>query len=111
MAQLLLLQGAKQVLTLRGPRGVRRGAALRDLGVIEDGAVLLRDGVIAEVGSTRRLENLKDARAAIEIPANGRIVVPGFVDAHVSLRIDPAHSGEKQIHRRQSMLYFYDDSL
>ncbi|MBV8896145.1 MAG: amidohydrolase family protein, partial [Acidobacteriaceae bacterium] len=54
---------------------------------------------------------LKDARAAIEVPANGRIVVPGFVDAHVSLKIDTAHSGEKQLHRRQSMLNFYDDSL
>lgn len=99
------------MLTLRGPRGVRRGAALRDLGIIEDGAVLLRDGLIAEVGSTRRLENLKEARAAIEIPADGRIVVPGFVDAHLSLKVDAAHSGEKQFHKRKSMLSFYDDSL
>jgi imidazolonepropionase len=111
LAQLLLLRGAKQVLTLRGPRGVRRGAALRDLGIIEDGAILIRDGVIAEIGSTRRLENLKDARAAIEIPANGRIIVPGFVDAHLSLKIDSTRSGEKHFHKRKSMVDFYEGSL
>jgi len=96
------------VLTLRGPKGVRRGALLRDLGIIEDGAVLIRDGVIAEVGSTRRIENLKDARTAIEIPANGRIIVPGFVDANLSLNLN---GRAKQVHRRKSILDFYDGSL
>jgi imidazolonepropionase len=99
------------VLSLRGPRGVRRGAALRELGIIEDGSVLIRDGLIAEVGSTRRLENLKEARTAIEIPANGRIVVPGFVDANLSLRVDSPNAGDKRFHRRKSMVDFYERSL
>jgi imidazolonepropionase len=108
LAQLIFLRGAKQVLSLRGPKGVRRGAALRDLGIIEDGAVLIRDGIIAEVGSTRRIENLKDARTAIEIPANGRIVVPGFVDANLSLNLD---TSRKQIQKRKSIADFCDGSL
>lgn len=99
------------MLSLRGPRGVRRGAALRDLGIIEDGAVLIREGRIAEVGSTRRIENLKDVRSAIEIPANGRIVVPGFVDANLSLKIGSMRAGDKHFHRRKSMLDFGDGSL
>ncbi|MBV8070951.1 MAG: amidohydrolase family protein [Acidobacteriaceae bacterium] len=111
MPQLLLLRGAKQVLSLRGPRGVRRGAALRDLGIIEDGAVLIRDGLIAEVGSTRRIENLRDARNAIEIPANGRIIVPGFVDASLTLKVNGRSSGDKHFRKRKSILEFQDDSL
>ena len=88
MAQLILLRGAKQLLTLRGPSGVRRGPALHELGLIEDGSVLIRDGLIAAVGTTRRVENLKEARDAFEIPANGRVVMPGFVDAGVNLSLD-----------------------
>jgi len=41
--------------------------------------------VIDEVGPSRRLENLADARGAVEIPAHGRLVLPGFVDQGLSL--------------------------
>lgn len=98
------------MLTLRGPKGVRRGAALRDLGIIEDGSVLIRDGVVVEVGSTRRIENLKEARAAIEIPANGRIISPGFVDANLSLSLYHPHQPHKPS-KRKSMGDFYDSCL
>ncbi|MBS1854256.1 MAG: amidohydrolase family protein [Acidobacteria bacterium] len=63
----------------------RRGLSLNELNVIGDGAVLIRDGRIAEVGPTRRLENLAGARGAIEIDASGRVVMPGFVDSHTHL--------------------------
>jgi len=69
------------LLTLHGPPGIRRGQSMNDLGLIEDGSVLIRNNYIAAVGPTRRLENLKEARDAAVIPASGRIVVPGFVDS------------------------------
>jgi imidazolonepropionase len=77
------------------------------LGIISDGSVLIRERQIAEVGSTRRLENLKEARAAIEIPADGRIIVPGFVDPNLTLNLDAA--GEK--HKRKNLIEFCDNSL
>lgn len=86
---LCLIRGARQLLTLRGPAGPRRGAALGDLGIIRDGSVLIRDGVVEELGSTRRIENLAAARKAEEIDATGRVVMPGFVDSHTHLVCGP----------------------
>jgi imidazolonepropionase len=111
LSQLLLLRGAKQLLTLRGPRSVRRGAELLDLGIIEDGAVLIRDGLIAEVGSSRRVENLKHARTAIEVPADDRIVMPGFVDANVTLSLDGPDPCQKNFRQRRSVAELYERSL
>jgi imidazolonepropionase len=53
--------------------------------VIHDGSLLIDDGVLKEVGPSRRVENLSLARKAIEINAAGRVVMPGFVDSHTHL--------------------------
>ena len=67
---------------------------MRDLGIIPDGAVLLKNGVIDEVGPTRRVENLLKARGAEVIDATGRVVMPGFVDAHTHMMFPlPPSSG------------------
>jgi imidazolonepropionase len=62
---------------------------LRELGLIPDGAVLIVDGVIHDVGPGRRVENLAAARDADEISADGRVVMPGFVDCHTQLVCGP----------------------
>ena len=85
MRKVTLIRGARQLLTLRGASGPRRGAELRKLGIIQDGAVLVADGLIAEVGPARRVENLALARGAEEIDASGCVVMPGFVDSHVQV--------------------------
>jgi imidazolonepropionase len=85
-----LIRGARQLLTLRGPVGIRRGAFLQDLGIIEDGALLIRNGVIQHVGPSRRIENLKEAQGAFVISANGRVVMPGLVDSNLRLMVTDA---------------------
>lgn len=85
MSDTLLVRGARQLLTLHGPKEPRRGFALKELGIIPDGALLVRDGIIEEVGPTRRVENLALARGAREIDAAGKVVMPGFVDSHTHL--------------------------
>jgi imidazolonepropionase len=99
------------VLTLRGPVGARRGAALNDLGIIKDGSVLIRDGKIVSVGSTRRIENLKEARDAIEISAEGAIVLPGFVDPGLQLNLHCMKDASTHPAKRRRMADFSDDSL
>jgi imidazolonepropionase len=57
--------------------------------VIRDGALLIRGGILEQVGPTRRVENLAAARGAKEIDATGRIVLPGLVDSHTHLFYPP----------------------
>jgi imidazolonepropionase len=103
VAETYLLRGARQLLTLRGPSGARRGSGLSELAIINDGAVLIRDGRIQEVGMSRRVENLAAARNATVIDATGRVVMPAFVDSGVSL-IHAHHSVERNDERLRNGL-------
>jgi imidazolonepropionase len=85
----LLLQNIGQLLTLRstsGNSGPRRGEDLKQLGIIEDGAVLCVGGKIVSVGDTR--EALRDPwikkrrKQILEIDCGGKVALPGFVDSH-----------------------------
>jgi imidazolonepropionase len=66
--------------------GPRRGTDLRELGIIEDGAVLCVGGKIVSVGKTR--DALRDSwlkknrKKILEIDCAGKAVLPGFVDSH-----------------------------
>jgi imidazolonepropionase len=81
----LLVRGASQLLTLRGHSGPRRGSGLADLSIVENGALLVRGGIIEHVGPTHRIENLENARDALEVDASGCVVLPGFIDSHTHM--------------------------
>ncbi len=75
---------------------------MADLNIVSDGAVLIRGGVIAEVGTSRRVENLETARSAREIDATGKVVMPAFVDPDVAIaspcrKHREGHAGETDI--------------
>ena len=77
-----LLIHASQLLTLRGAKAPRRGAEMRELGIVQDGALLIKGQQIAAVGTTNELGTHPDAAKAEEIDCGGRLVLPGFVDSH-----------------------------
>jgi len=79
----LIVTGAAQLLTVAGGRGPKRGAAMSDLGIIEDGALAVQNGRIAAVGTTA--EVLAGYHAESVIEARGKVVMPGFVDPHTHL--------------------------
>src|SRR5689334_4168756 len=70
-----------QVVTLAGPARPRVGPEMRQLGIVAPGAILIRDGLIERVGSTQEIEKFIDSDCEV-VDAGGRIVLPGFVDAH-----------------------------
>ena len=83
----LLLANIGHLLTLASTvAGPRRGRNLRDLGIVENGAVLCLGGKIVSVGTTK--EALRDPwlkknrRKITEIDCAGKVVLPGFVDSH-----------------------------
>jgi len=85
----LFLTNIRQLLTLRLSRsrpGPRRDLDLKELGVINEGAVLCVGGKIVSVGTTKdalRDPWLKKNRKKVaEIDCTGKVVLPGFVDSH-----------------------------
>jgi imidazolonepropionase len=99
----LLITGASQLLTLRG-RGQRRGSSLSSLGIVKDGALLVREGVIAAVGTRAQIEALPEARTAEKLDLGGRVALPGFVDSHTHL-IHAASRAEEYELRIQGASY------
>lgn len=76
----LLIHSANQILTLAGD-APKRGATQGDLAILRDGAIAIRGEHIIAVGDTLDLLPLADAHTRT-IDARGKIVMPGFVDAH-----------------------------
>jgi imidazolonepropionase-like amidohydrolase len=67
----ILLRGARQLLT--------------PYRVIPNGALLIDNGIIVEVGAASRIERLRTARKAQTIDADGRVILPAFVDPLANL--------------------------
>ena len=76
----LIIHSAAQVLTLAGA-APNRGMAQGDLEIIRDGAVAIGGENIVAVGDTLDILALADTHTR-KIDARGKIVLPGFVDAH-----------------------------
>jgi imidazolonepropionase len=74
----MLIHSSSQLLTLQG--GPQRGKSLGTLGIIENGAVLVRDESIVAVGTTDELKASYPDELTLD--ASGCILMPGFVDPH-----------------------------
>src|SRR5438067_5582902 len=93
MSSLALLH-ASQLVTLSGPKRPRVGKELSELGIIRDGGILIREGKIDSIGPSDEIEKNLNAKCIqvsedgsnVEIvDLKGRVVLPGFVDAHTHL--------------------------
>jgi len=82
MSSLAVLH-ASHLVTLAGPKRPRVGCEMSELAIIHDGGMLIRDGKIDILGPSDEIE--KNARGSEIVDARGRVVLPGFVDAHSHL--------------------------
>ena len=75
-----------RIITLAGPEEPRRRDAMRDLGVIDIGHLLVQDDLIMHVGKGVPSEDLisKDEDIPI-IDAFGKVLMPTFVDCHTHI--------------------------
>lgn len=76
----LLIRDLAQVATPGGSAGPLRGAAQRDVEVVEGAFILCREGRIAAVGPMRELE--AGHGEVEEIDGRGLVAIPGLVDCH-----------------------------
>ena len=90
---MILIRGARQLLTLRGA-APRRGSEHNALGIIHDASILIDGEVIHSVGSARRMENLAHSRTAGVVDVGGKVVLPGFVDPHTHPIVAPPSTPE-----------------
>jgi imidazolonepropionase len=71
---------------------VKRGQAMREVAVIEDGAVRMRDGRITWVGRTADLPQPSADEQVID--ATKKTVLPGFIDSHTHLVFSGSREAE-----------------
>jgi len=81
VSETLAIVNCSQLVTLAGAHRPRTGGDLRQLAIIEDGAMLVHDGYIEAAGRRREIEGLISGDCEV-IDAGRRVVMPGFVDAH-----------------------------
>jgi len=74
----MLIHSASQLLTLS--EDPQRGLSLGQLGIIENGAVLIRDEKIFATGTSDQLRKTYPDEPVLD--ATGCVVMPGFVDPH-----------------------------
>lgn len=81
MSESFAIINCSQLVTLAGAHRPRTGGDLRQLAIIEDGAMLVRGGYIEAAGRRREIESFINGDCEV-IDAGRRVVMPGFVDAH-----------------------------
>jgi imidazolonepropionase len=72
-----------QLVTLTGPARPRVGNELRELGIVENAALLIEAGCIKAAGNYNEIKSKGLPHAVVD--AEGGCVTPGFVDAHTHL--------------------------
>lgn len=81
----LAVAGASQVVTCKGA-APKRGPALKDVGLLEKGWLAARNGRLVFAGTEKEFRaSVALEEGATTIDADGRLVMPGFVDAHTHL--------------------------
>lgn len=97
----LLIWNAAQVVTPQG-RSAARGAAMRQVQILTNASILVRDGEIDWVGPALEAPTVSPGTPTLD--ASGRTVVPGLVDSHTHLVFAGSRETEYE-QRLQGMTY------
>jgi imidazolonepropionase len=87
---IMIITHASELITMKG--GLRIKEGMKDLQIIEDGAVAVEGEKIVAVGTTSEIDGSGEV-----IDAEGKVVLPGFVDPHTHLIFDGTREKEFQM--------------
>lgn len=77
----MIIKNAFQLVTCSGYKA-KQGKAMSDLHIIDDGAVVIENGIITAVGKTGEVLEKYNEAGFKTIDATGKAVLPGFIDSH-----------------------------
>ena len=75
----IIIKNANELLTLKGPNTPRKKEEMKDLTIIKNGSIAIKDGLIVDIGKNLNYKSEKI------IDAKEKTVMPGFVDPHTHL--------------------------
>ena len=79
----LIVENIGQLVTCASSGGPKRGEAMRDVGVLFDGAVAITDGTFTDVGTVGQIRDQFECSNILD--ARGGVACPGFVDPHTHI--------------------------
>lgn len=80
----LIIINASELVTCRG-NAPKRGKEMSDIGIINNGAIVVENGLIVAVGTTEDILSKFDKKKYKLIDASNKAVLPGFIDSHTHL--------------------------
>src|SRR5688572_16359422 len=79
----LIIFKAGQLLTCASNDLTKKGNQMQELGIVENGAIVVQNGFIKAIGNSEQI--LKDVESENMVDANQKVVMPAFVDPHTHI--------------------------
>lgn len=84
MMSKIIIKNASELITCKG-KAPKHGKDMADIGMIKNGCVVINDDLIVDVGTTDAILDKYNQNEYKVIDAQGKAVLPGFVDSHTHL--------------------------
>jgi len=78
----LIIKKATELVTVSG-YAAKKGIEMSSLNIINNGAVVIENGIITRVGKTDDVLDGFETSRFVVIDAKGKSVLPGFIDPHI----------------------------
>ncbi len=79
----LIIRNATQLVTCASNGTAKHGAAMQSVGIIENGATAIKNGVIIAVGLSDEISRQYEADNVID--ATNQVITPGYVECHTHI--------------------------
>lgn len=87
----VIVHNVSQLVTLKGDQGLRCGKAMKEVEIIEDGYLIVKEGKFIEIGQGQFPLHYIGSDTEV-IDGKGYLVTPGLIDSHTHL----VHGGSRE---------------